>query len=304
MVGRVLRPAEARPTPSFSIIPAPFPAWPTRGSGAWTLDPDRQGTAPEHQKRAEQPREQAARMHACGAVRVGGKPCPNCGFLPKRPAEFIARADGELGLVESGKARHATPVRSAAEWHAMLAYIAAERGYKPGWIAHKFSEKFGHWPKAAPSCQSSPRPKFSVGALAQHRLRQAEGCVMSRNKDKGRLPPFVPVDREMMRSPAWRATSWRALPVYSPQIEMALPVEEQRPALSIAPGRAEEMGRATRDSISRWYRELEYYGFVVKTPEAALGVDGKGKAPHWRLTEAKRPAAAMVTPGCYRRRIT
>ena len=62
---------------------------------------------------------------------------------------------------------------------------------------------------------------------------------MSRNKDKGRLPPFVPVDREMMRSPAWRATSHGARSlVYSPQIEMALPVEEQRPALSIAPGRA------------------------------------------------------------------
>jgi DNA repair protein RadD len=28
----------------------------------------------------------------------------------------------------------------------MLTYIAEERGYKPGWIAHKFKEKFGHWP--------------------------------------------------------------------------------------------------------------------------------------------------------------
>jgi hypothetical protein len=28
----------------------------------------------------------------------------------------------------------------------MLAYIAVERGYKPGWSAHKFKEKFGVWP--------------------------------------------------------------------------------------------------------------------------------------------------------------
>ena len=28
----------------------------------------------------------------------------------------------------------------------MLTHIAEERGYKPGWIAHKYKEKFGHWP--------------------------------------------------------------------------------------------------------------------------------------------------------------
>jgi DNA repair protein RadD len=28
----------------------------------------------------------------------------------------------------------------------MLAAIAAERGYKPGWVAHKFKEKFGQFP--------------------------------------------------------------------------------------------------------------------------------------------------------------
>jgi hypothetical protein len=32
------------------------------------------------------------------------------------------------------------------QWHAMLAHIAADRGYKPGWVAHKFKEKFGVWP--------------------------------------------------------------------------------------------------------------------------------------------------------------
>jgi len=28
----------------------------------------------------------------------------------------------------------------------MLAHIAAERGYKAGWIAHQYKEKFGAWP--------------------------------------------------------------------------------------------------------------------------------------------------------------
>jgi hypothetical protein len=28
----------------------------------------------------------------------------------------------------------------------MLVHIAREREYKPGWIAHKYKEKFGHYP--------------------------------------------------------------------------------------------------------------------------------------------------------------
>src|SRR5262249_31669189 len=33
------------------------------------------------------------------------------------------------------------------------------------------------------------------------------------------------------------------------------------------------------------FRELQYFGFIVMTEPGCLGVDGKGKAPHWRLTE-------------------
>lgn len=31
-------------------------------------------------------------------------------------------------------------------WHAELAYIANERGHRPGWVPHKYREKFGTWP--------------------------------------------------------------------------------------------------------------------------------------------------------------
>jgi len=37
---------------------------------------------------------------------------------------------------------------------------------------------------------------------------------MSRRKDKGRLPPFVPLDQEVMNSPAWRAMSYGARWLY------------------------------------------------------------------------------------------
>ena len=54
----------------------------------------------------------------------------------------------------------------------------------------------------------------------------------------------------------------------------------------------EEMGAGNRDSIGRWFAELEHFGFIVKTAEGCLGIDGKGKAPQWRLTELDTPYAA------------
>jgi hypothetical protein len=110
--------------------------------------------------------------------------------------------------------------------------------------------------------------------------------VMSARKDKGRLPPFVPVDLEMMNSPAWRATSHGARWLYASQAPVELQAEERRPHLPVAPGRCEGNGRHP-DSISRWFRDLQHYGFIVMTEPGCLGVDGKGKAPHWRLTEAE-----------------
>jgi hypothetical protein len=47
----------------------------------------------------------------------------------------------------------------------------------------------------------------------------------------------------------------------------------------------EEMGHKNRNDIANWYRELQHYGFIVQTEAASLGVDGKGKAPHWRITD-------------------
>ena len=41
----------------------------------------------------------------------------------------------------------------------------------------------------------------------------------------------------------------------------------------------------TMSKFGRWFRELQHFGFIRMTEPGSLGVDGKGKAPHWRLTE-------------------
>ena len=39
------------------------------------------------------------------------------------------------------------------------------------------------------------------------------------------------------------------------------------------------------EEIGNWFRELQFYGFIVMTRGGCLGVEGKGRSPHWRLTE-------------------
>jgi hypothetical protein len=110
------------------------------------------------------------------------------------------------------------------------------------------------------------------------------------SRDKGRLAPFVPLDQEVMRSPAWRAASMGARILYI-HLKRRWSFKQKnngRIFLSLRDAQ-EEMGVICRDSISRWFRELQHYGFIVMTHAGGLGVNGKGKAPHWRLTELEAP---------------
>jgi len=149
MIGRVLRPADGK---TAAIVldhsGAVFRHGLPEDHVEWSLDPDKHATAPQHQKRLSEKRHGGLlECSQCSALRLGGQPCPACGFMPRRPAEFMATREGNLGLVERGRARVSYDSFQKAEWHAMLAGIATERGYKPGWVAHKFKEKFGDWPQ-------------------------------------------------------------------------------------------------------------------------------------------------------------
>jgi DNA repair protein RadD len=177
MIGRGLRPAEGKSDVvildhSGTVFRHGLP----EDHVEWTLDPDRRATSPEHVKRQSSHTSRLLECTQCGTLRVGGKPCPNCGLLPKRPAEFVATADGELGLVKGGKAT--APSYDEVEkdrWLGMLTHIAEERDYRPGWIAHKFKEKFGSWPtrryvpaiKPSPEVQSWVRSRLIAYARAR-----------------------------------------------------------------------------------------------------------------------------------------
>jgi DNA repair protein RadD len=68
--------------------------------------------------------------------------CPACGFMPV-PKDTVATASGEL--VEMRSRSTAMPVDTTM-FYRELKHYALERGYKAGWVAHKFKERFGFWP--------------------------------------------------------------------------------------------------------------------------------------------------------------
>src|SRR6185437_10550194 len=84
----------------------------------------------------------------CSAVRMQGQPCPACGWRPRTKPRAVDIADGDLGEVDRQRRVHQHHVADdeRRRFHRMLVGIARERGYKDGWAAYKFKEKFGAWP--------------------------------------------------------------------------------------------------------------------------------------------------------------
>src|SRR5215813_12609758 len=102
---------------------------------------------------------------------------------------------------------------------------------------------------------------------------------------KGRLPPFVPLTKETMKTPAWIAMSLGAKVLYT-HLKWRYNGKLQNHVYLSTRIAASEMGvGANRACVRRWFSELQFYGFTVMIRPGGIGVEGRGKAPHWRLTE-------------------
>jgi superfamily II DNA or RNA helicase len=162
MIGRVLRPAEGK---TDAIIldhsGAVFRHGFAEDEVEWVLSPDLRSESAAHAARCKDgSRSRLLECSQCSAIRVAGEPCPSCGFLPQAPPKPVPFCDGELGLVQGGRARaHEYDPVERERWHGMLTQIATERGYKPGWAAVNFKEKFGAWPVHRAATPITPTPE-------------------------------------------------------------------------------------------------------------------------------------------------
>jgi DNA repair protein RadD len=151
MVGRVLRPA---PGKNDAIIldhaGAVFEHGFVDEPVTWTLDSDRRAENPMHASRTQGRARELTTCPKCSAVRLEGLPCTACGWRPQPKPKAFDVADGDLGQVDRQRKVTAQTYgpQERASMHAQLVWIAQERGYKRGWAAHKFKERFGSWPTA------------------------------------------------------------------------------------------------------------------------------------------------------------
>jgi superfamily II DNA or RNA helicase len=111
-------------------------------------------------RRASGERERAAPLprvcDACKAVMPrAALRCSACGAMREAKTD-VRIIDGELVKLGSGSSSRAAPsVAAMAAFHGELRWIAHERGYRDGWAAHKFKERFGCWPDH-PSVTGAP----------------------------------------------------------------------------------------------------------------------------------------------------
>jgi DNA repair protein RadD len=161
MVGRVLRPAEGK---TDAIILDHAGAVYRHGLPEdrieWPLKTDKRAENPTQAKRDRGELAKLAECPQCHVVMAAPPPCVHCGWMPAPRARDRDFIDGELGLVRNGKAQGSVySAEARKQWHGMLTFIARERGYKSGWIAHKYKEKFGAWPGAVVPWPVKPTPE-------------------------------------------------------------------------------------------------------------------------------------------------
>ena len=148
MIGRVLRPAEGKK--DAILLDHSGACW-NHGFPEdhikWPLDVDHRAENPAQAKRN---RGEEPKLRECPSCKVvmTAPPCSNCGWMPaQRRGQSVDFAEGELGLVINGKAQ--APVYSEGDriiFFRQLRSVQQTRGYKKGWAAHKFKDKFGHFP--------------------------------------------------------------------------------------------------------------------------------------------------------------
>lgn len=86
---------------------------------------------------------------SCGAVLMPyDKVCQACGKARMRKLSTVEQVPGELREIDLQARRNKeTSPDDKKAWAAALNTYGKMHGYKPGWAAHKYKERFGHYPK-------------------------------------------------------------------------------------------------------------------------------------------------------------
>jgi superfamily II DNA or RNA helicase len=90
---------------------------------------------------------------SCSYMKPAGvHQCPVCGFAPAKKPDIEIK-DGELVLL---KRKKKAPKMEKQAFYSQLLAIAHAKGYRDGWIAHKYREYFSVWPRGLEDVATEP----------------------------------------------------------------------------------------------------------------------------------------------------
>jgi superfamily II DNA or RNA helicase len=180
MVGRVLRPYPGKTDAlvldhSGAVFEHGFIDDPIE----WSLNVDSRAVNVAQRSRSAGGLERLVTCPECKAVRMSGQPCSACGWRPRPRAKEVEVEDGDLHAVTRQGVKATQPTAAEkARFFTDLKYIASEHGYKSGWAAHKYKEKFGVWPVNRYALPTIPEPATRAWVqsrmIAYAKAREAE----------------------------------------------------------------------------------------------------------------------------------
>ncbi|AUR88526.1 TMhelix containing protein [Vibrio phage 1.115.B._10N.222.49.B11] len=129
----------------------------------------------EQEKREKKPKE----CSKCNYMKPAGVYiCPKCGHKPLAGEDVEVDDTRELAQL-NGKERQWTKAEKQS-WYSMFLCHAQSKGFKDGWVSHKYKEKFGVWPKGLNRAAKAPSPEFN--AYMKHlNIKFAKGKAKAQN---------------------------------------------------------------------------------------------------------------------------
>jgi len=105
--------------------------------------------------------------------------------------------------------------------------------------------------------------------------------VKRKREETERLPPFVPLLIDTMDTPAWRALSHGAKALYVAIRRRYHRKIHNNGRLFLSQRLAAKELASHHNEIARWFRELQYYGFIEMTRPGGLGdFSNGGRSTH------------------------
>lgn len=168
MAGRVLRPHATKDRAlildhSGSVTRLGFP------TEEFPLELD--DGAPKDAKGCQEEREKPLpkACPSCSYVKTIHK-CPVCGFAPERRSDVQTRAGDLVPITKKTKA----PKMDKQEFYSQLLCVASSKNYKPGWVANKYREYFGVWPRGMQDVMAHAAGSEVTGFLKHLQIRDAK----------------------------------------------------------------------------------------------------------------------------------